>query len=43
MKLVEVTQFSLVNEKPKEKEMEDSLKVYEMFLGFFLERTQTKL
>lgn len=43
IKLVEVTQPLLVNEKSQGKEMEELLEIYEKFVVFFLLRTHTKL
>ena len=42
-KLVEVTQLLSVDAKPKEKEMEELLEIYEIFVVLFLKRTHTKL
>lgn len=42
-KLVEVIQLLSVDEKPKEKEMEELLEIYEIFIVLFLKRTHTKL
>lgn len=43
VKLVEVTQLLLVDEKPKEKEMEELLEIYEIFVVLFLKRTHATL
>lgn len=42
-KLVEVIQLLSVDKKPKEKEMEELLEIYEIFIVLFLKRTHTKL
>lgn len=42
-KLVEVIQLLSVDEKPKEKEMEELLEIYDILVVLFLKRTHTKL
>lgn len=42
-KLTEVTQLLSVNEKPKEKQTEELLEIYDIFVVLFLERTHAKV
>ena len=42
-KLVEVIQLLSVDEKPKEKEMEELLEIYDILVVLFLKRTHTQL